>query len=223
MRKFKITDLLIGIIFTLLFISIAVVITVNFRPLYYLDINLLHIADTSGLSKDVIRENYDALIDYSFPFFQGPLQFPTLPSSENALIHFAEVKDIFTSFYILGMITLVLGIIIIIQKRKIKDISYLLVSAITAVVLPSILAVFLAVNFDRAFVLFHKLFFSNDYWLFDPTTDPVITILPDTFFMHCALMIIVIVVLFSIAFLTVYLLRKQHTGIKFRKNKGLKL
>ncbi len=222
MRRFKITDLLIGIIFTLFFISIAVVITVNFRPLYYLDINLLHIADTSGLSQDVIRENYDALIDYSFPFFQGPLQFPTLPSSENALIHFSEVKDIFTSFYILGMITLVIGMVIIIQKRKSNDFSYLLVSSITAVVLPSILAIFLAINFDRAFVLFHKLFFKNDYWLFDPTTDPVITILPDTFFMHCALLMIVIVVLFSIAFLTVYLWKKQHSGIKFRKLKGLK-
>jgi integral membrane protein (TIGR01906 family) len=222
MRRFKITDLLIGLVFTLLFISIAVVITVNFRPLYYYDINLLHIADTSGLNLDVLRENYDALIDYSFPLFQGPLQFPTLPSSENALIHFSEVKDIFTSFYILGMITLVLGIIIIVQKRKSNDISYLLVSSITAVVLPLILAIFLAINFDRAFILFHKLFFKNDYWLFDPTTDPVITILPDTFFMHCALLIIVIVVLFSIAFLTVYLWKKQHTGIKFRKNKGLK-
>lgn len=223
MRRFKIIDILIGIIFTLLFISIAVIVTINFRPLYYLDIDLLHITDTSGLSKEVIRENYDALIDYSFPFFQGPLRFPTLPSSENALIHFAEVKDIFTLFYILGMITLVLGVIIIVQKRKSNDISYLLVSAITAVVLPSILGIFLAINFDRAFVLFHKLFFRNDYWLFDPTTDPVITILPDSFFMHCALLIIAIVILFSIAFLAAYLLRKQHKGIKYRKNKGLKL
>lgn len=223
MRRFKITDILIGFIFTLMFISIAVIITINFRPLYYLDINLLHIPETSGLSKEVIRENYDALIDYSFPLFQGPLQFPTLPSSENALIHFAEVKDIFTSFYILGMITLVLGIIIIVQKRKSKDISYLLVSAITAVVLPLILAILLAINFDRAFVLFHKLFFRNDYWLFDPITDPVITILPDSFFMHCALLIIVIVILFSIAFLSVYFWKKQHKGIKYRKNKGLKL
>lgn len=223
MRKFKITDILIGLIFTLLFISIAVVVTINFRPLYYLDIELLHIEDTSGLSREVIRENYDALIDYSFPLFKGPLQFPTLPSSENALVHFSEVKDIFTSFYILGIITLVLGIFIIVQKRKKNDICYLLVSAITAVVLPLILAIFLGINFDRAFVLFHKLFFRNDYWLFDPTTDPVITILPDSFFMHSALLIIVIVVLFSIAFLTVYLWKKQHTGIKFRKNNGLKL
>ena len=138
MRHFKVTDILIGFIFTILFISIGVVFTINFRPLYYLDINLLHIEEDSGLTRDIIKENYDALIDYSTPFFKGDLVFPTLPSSENGLIHFAEVKDIFTDFYLLGAITLVIGIIIIIRKKNNKDISYLLVTAITAVVLPAI-------------------------------------------------------------------------------------
>ena len=96
-------------------------------------------------------------------------------------------------------------------------------SSVTAIVLPAIVALGLSIDFDRSFVLFHKIFFNNNYWLFDPTTDPVITMLPDTFFMHCAIMIIVIVVLLSIVFLAVYLWKRQHAGIKYRKNKGLKL
>ncbi len=222
MRRFKITDIFIGVLFTLLFISIAVVITINFRPLYYLDINLLHIEQNSGFSREIIKENYDALIDYSSPFFSGELKFPTLAASESGLIHFEEVKNIFTAFYILGAITLILGIIIIVQKAKNKDNSYLLVSAITSVVLPLFLALFLSIDFDRTFVLFHKLFFNNNYWLFDPATDPVITILPDTFFLHCAVMIIALVVLMSLAFLGVYLYKRKHTGLRYRKNKGLK-
>lgn len=222
MKRFKITDIVIGIIFTLLFISLAVVITINFRPLYYLDINLLNIEETSGLTKDVILSNYNALIDYCSPFFQGDLVFPTLSASKSGLIHFEEVKDIFVGFYQLGAITLILGIIIVIQKAKNKDFSYLLVSSITAVVLPLVLALFMMIDFDRSFILFHKLFFENDYWLFDPSTDPVITILPDTFFLHCAFMIIFIVILLSSVFLAVYLWKKQHSGIKYRRNKGLK-
>ncbi|MHB8131340.1 MAG: lipoprotein intramolecular transacylase Lit, partial [Mobilitalea sp.] len=62
----------------------------------------------------------------------------------------------------------------------------------------------------------------NDYWLFDPSTDPVITILPDTFFLHCALLIILIVLVFSIIFLVTYFWKKQHLSIKYRKNKGLR-
>jgi integral membrane protein (TIGR01906 family) len=223
MKKFKFTDIIIGIIFTLLFISLAVVITINFRPLYYMDVNLLNIEEQSGLSKEVILENYNTLIDYSSPFYKGELKFPSLTASASGLEHFIEVKNIFTDFYILGIITLIIGIVIIVYKRKKNDISYLLVSFITAIVLPLILGIILLTNFDRAFVTFHHIFFRNDYWIFDPLTDPVINILPDTFFLHCALLIICLVFIQSIIFLAFYYRKRQHTGIQYRKNKGLKL
>lgn len=223
MRRFKITDVLIGILFTLLFISIAVVITINFRPLYYLDIKLLNIEAMSGISKSEILRNYNALIDYSSPFFRGDLIFPTLTSSQSGLKHFAEVKNLFTDFYVLGAITLVLGIIIIIQKAKNKDYSYLIVSSITAIVLPLFLSIVMSLDFDRTFIIFHKIFFNNNDWMFDPVTDPVIYILPDTYFMHCAIMIILIVLLFSFIFMAVYFSNKKYFSIKYRKNRGLKL
>ena len=71
MKRFKITDLFIGIIFTLLFISIGVVFTINFRPLYYMDIKLLNIESNSGLAKEEIVKNYNTLIDYSSPLKKG--------------------------------------------------------------------------------------------------------------------------------------------------------
>lgn len=222
MKRFKFTDLLIGIIFSLLFISISVVVTINFRPLYYMDVNALKIEESSGFGKEEILNNYNALIDYSSPFYQGKLSFPTFAASDAGIQHFAEVKNIFTAFYILGAITLILGLFIIIQKAKKKDYSYLLVSSITAIVLPLIVGLFLAVDFDRAFVVFHKLFFKNDYWMFDPVTDPVINILPDTFFMHCAILIILIVLLGSTIFLLLYLRERRHFSIKNRKTKSLK-
>lgn len=223
MKRFKITDLLVGIIFALLFISIGVVFSVNFRPLYYMDIKLLHIDALSGLTNSEIIKNYDALINYCSPFFHGNLKFPTLTASESGLSHFAEVKDIFTDFYIIGAVTLVLGIIIIIKKARNKDYNYLLVSAITAIVLPMLLGLVMLIDFDRTFILFHKIFFKNNDWLFDPVTDPVINILPDTFFMHCALLIIIVVLLFSTTFFLVYINKKKHFSIKNRKNNGLKL
>lgn len=48
-----------------------------------------------------------------------------------------------------------------------------------------------ALNFERAFVLFHALFFpGKDNWLFDWRTDPVILILPEEFFRNCALLVL---------------------------------
>ena len=223
MKNFKFTDLLAGIIFTLLFISAAVVITINFRPLYYWDINYLNIEAASGLEKNTIIQNYDALIDYCSPFFQGELKFPTLKASLNGLQHFEEVKNIFTIFYITGAITLLIGIIIIIYKSRRKNYSFLPVSAVTAIILPSLLGICMAFDFDRAFLTFHKLFFRNSYWIFDPDTDPIILILPDSFFLHCAILIIMIVLLFCIIFAGFYYMIQRNRGINNRKIKSLKI
>ena len=223
LHRMKFTDFLIGIVFTLLFISISVVITINFRPLYYLDVKRLDIEQSSGYEKEEILDNYNTLIDYSSPFYKGSLKFPTLEASEAGLQHFKEVKDIFTAFYALAAITLVIAVCIIIYKTKKRDIGYLAASSLTAILLPSILGLLILLNFDRAFVIFHRLFFNNDLWIFDPITDPVIKILPDTFFLHCAIMIILLVILGSLCLYVSYRILKKRTGIRYRKLPDIKL
>ena len=60
--------------------------------------------------------------------------------------------------------------------------------------------------------MMHKIFFRNDYWLFNPATDPIIKILPDTFFMHCGMMIVGIVLLINIIFEIVYRKKRKTYG-----------
>ena len=69
---------------------------------------------------------------------------------------------------------------------------------------PVILAVLTAISWDTFFVKFHQLVFRNDFWIFDWRTDPVILILPDTFFLHCAVLIFSLVFFFSIVMLLLY-------------------
>lgn len=218
-KKFKPTDILIGIVFTLFFISLGLVFTINFRLLYYMDISILDIPKTSGLSAEVIIENYDALIDYCSPFFSGALKFPSLPASTEGLIHFEEVKNIFVSFYVIGIVSFVIGLVVILYKAKKKDKSYLRVSSITTLVLPIIVGGAIALNFDKAFVLFHKIFFRNDYWLFDPETDPIINILPAEYFMHCAIVIIVFVLLGSLALYLASNIGRKRSYERFKNKK----
>ena len=40
-----------------------------------------------------------------------------------------------------------------------------------------LLAIPIAVDFNKCFILFHEIMFSNDYWIFNPQLDPVINIL----------------------------------------------
>lgn len=205
-------NILLSLALVLFIISAAVVVTLNFRPLYYFDIDFLDIPAYSGYSREEIVQNYDALIRYNSVFGEKTLQFPTLAMSETGRIHFEEVKVVFVFFEVLAIISGALSVLGIAYRIKHKNPGYLLLAGILTVGIPAILAAFIAMNWEKVFVLFHKLVFNNDYWIFDPLTDPVIMILPDTFFMHCAVMILALVVLGSAVCLVLY-------GVSKRKNR----
>lgn len=195
--KFHVTDALIGLLCSLFFISFATILTINFRTLYYFDINYLDIVENCGYSKSVVLSNYNALIDWCSPFKTGPLILPSFPQSNDAIIHFNEVKQIFNQLYVFTGCLGVTFIALIIWKRNAKDYNYLLTSSIMTLVIPTLVGLFAAINFSNLFSIFHEIFFQNDYWLFDPNTDPIITILPEAFFMHCAIIIILFQFVFS--------------------------
>lgn len=188
--KSKLTKLTLSIILTLTIISLAVVLTLACKPLYYLDIHALHIPETTGCTISEIKANYNAVIDYCLSFGNAPLEFPTFPMSEGGRIHFEEVKNIFNLFKYMvigGTLASTAGIL---WMRRKHCYGYLKLTAILTVALPAIIGAAVALNWDRTFVTFHEIAFNNDYWLFDPATDPVINILPDLYFLHCAVMIL---------------------------------
>lgn len=198
----------LALVLTLTIISVSVVFTLAFRPLYYLDISALDIPGQSGYSEEEIRDNYDVLIDYNLSFGGGQLEFPTLAMSEPGRIHFEEVRDIFNLFKYMAAAGTVVSIAGIVFCTRRKEYKYLKLTSILTVALPAVLGILVALNWEQAFVTFHHIAFDNDYWIFDPATDPVIMILPDTFFLHCALMILGCVVLGSVICGVVYRRRR---------------
>ena len=64
-----------------------------------------------------------------------------------------------------------------------KPVSY------THLAAAAVIAVAAAIDFNRCFVIFHKLFFDNDLWLLDPEKDMIINILVEPFFADMALKI----------------------------------
>lgn len=63
------------------------------------------------------------------------------------------------------------------------------------------LAVFIALNFSKAFTLFHELLFTNDLWLLDPSKDLLINVLPNAFFQDIGIFIgVMFAVLLAAAF-----------------------
>ena len=190
--------------FTFSFIALIVNFTLIFKPLYYMDINVLNIEESSGLNKNELKANYDYLITYLTQNKTEEFNLPTLPSSEHGKIHFKEVKIIFDKIKVIFAFSIVISIIGIILNKKNKRIDYLLTSSILLLVMPLILLIPFMISFDKSFTAFHKIFFNNDYWLFDITADPIINILPQDFFFHCALLILALIITISIILRRIY-------------------
>jgi len=211
----KFITIILSICLTLFLISIAVKATLAFRPLYFYDIDHLNIAKDYGMAKEEIMKNYNILIDYIQKKSIAKLQMPSFSMSKQGEIHFTEVKALFMKFnnlmYITGIAS-ILGILLMIKERSYKYLKY---SSTLLLALPIFLAIPFAINFDESFTIFHKIFFRNDYWEFDPVKDPIINVLPQEFFFHCAVMILLILAIFSLISYVIYRKKIKH------KKKGL--
>jgi integral membrane protein (TIGR01906 family) len=170
-------------------IIISVKFTLNFKPLYYFDIDHLSITSNTTLSRDEIVTAYDYLIYYIDSSREMNFSIPNLPSSPQGSIHFQEVRAIFKKLDLLLCLCAAASAFGIYSCIKKREFSFLKLSSNFILIISASAILFFSVNFDQAFTLFHKLLFSNNYWLFDPATDPVINLLPEEFFFHCLLLI----------------------------------
>ncbi len=156
--------------------------------IYYIDIEVLEIPANSGYSREVILENYHAVMDYLSPFNTEDFHLPSMAYSQPGAIHFEECKVIFNAIYLWGAIAFVF---IALMMLFYKDRLACRIAGVLTLALPVTAGIAMAVDFDSTFVIFHKLLFNNMNWIFDARYDPIITILPEEFFMHCGIFIAV--------------------------------
>ncbi|KOR25005.1 TIGR01906 family membrane protein [Clostridium sp. FAM 1755] len=200
-------DILLSIILTNIFLIVSIKLTLNFKFLYYWDIKNLSITKNTDLSLKEIKENFNYLIYYLNSHKNITFCLPSLASSNEGIIHFKDVKNIFNFLDKFLFLNIFISIPFIYYKLKItKNVMFLKYSSVSSILIPILLLTPLILNFEKGFILFHKIFFSNDYWLFDPDKDPIINLLPETFFLHSALLILFFILLFS---LTCYILYKN--------------
>lgn len=198
-KKMKKTmNLIFCIFFSLLIIGSSTMITVGFKQLYYFDINYLKISEQNNLTKEEIKRNYDYMIDYNLNKISGEFELPTIKSSPEGKVHFEEVKEIVQNVIKLLIVSLIITIVGIIVNLKNNNIEFLNITSKLVIILPILVAIPMLINFDKTFVVFHKLMFDNDYWIFDPSKDPVINILPQEFFFHAGLLIVMLILLSSV-------------------------
>ena len=130
--------------------------------------------------------------------------------SASGKIHFQEVKVIFEVIQITMIISGSIAILMMIRRLKEKEYRFFKLTGMLTIIIPAMLVFVVALDFDRAFVIFHKIVFRNDFWIFNYRSDPVIKILPETFFMHCFILIVVIVIMLALFCLLFYKYKQKQ-------------
>ena len=182
-------------------ISSSITIAIKFKPLFLYDVKKFDLPNTVGLSYDKVVKNYDELMEYLNNKNISTLSMSDFKSSKEGLIHFEEVKKLFHLNYFINIVSLILSFIFLMYLFRNGLTNKLKKPLIVIFLCPIILVSILLLNFDKAFNLFHGVFFRNDYWLFDPNLDPIINILPQEFFMHSFILIIVLIEVFTLSLL----------------------
>jgi len=225
-KKTKALFIIVSIIYTASLVLFAISFSINlpiyFRPFYYALIKPLNIVndlnkETGGsyTYKDVV-EAYNEVLN--FCCFNTKFGTGKLAWSEDGMNHFKDCQGLFLLDTIVMFVSgLSIGGVHLLKRYKIIEpykFSHL-ISGITSIALPAIVGLLASINFEKAFEVFHHIFFpGKENWLFDQNTDQVILIMPMNYFMACAIFIGVSIV----GICTYYIVRNIRTIQKEKRN-----
>lgn len=190
-------------------IALSVTLTIFLAvPLFFGEIFWYQLTDLVQMTAGKIGHNFLILMNYLINPLETKLSMPDFPSSASGLHHFAEVKNLFMLVFFLTIIL----IPFIIRFMK-ENLSLVFHNGLRVVMLFPLAIGVIAwlIGFDQFFVAFHEVLFRDNSWLFDPATDPIISVLPEQFFMHSFLIFLLI---YELIFFVIY-----RRGTLFLKKK----
>lgn len=225
-KKQKALHITMSIVYTVSLVVFAITLSINlpiyFRPFYFMLMKPLGVVDAlnnytggSFTSKDVI-DAYNEVLNYCCFF----TKFGTgkLAWSQDGMDHFKDCQGLFLLDTILMFVSGGLLGLTHFLKRKgiIKPYKHShLIAGISAITIPTVIGALASIDFDQAFETFHHIFFpGKDNWIFQESTDQIILVLPEEFFMACAIFIGVGIVFISAYYITrgIIAIRKSKTA-----------
>lgn len=202
MRQSKLLSAVLSLLSSLFILTSSIAVPILLRPFYYAHITPLNLESATGLSRRQIIRSYDEILDYctgrSANFSVGGL-----PWSLSGKEHFSDVRNLFlldlSTAELTGLLLLFWSLFhrrFHVQPYRFRNRSFVFWGCIGLWLVFGCIGILIAVDFSRAFIVFHTLFFPNKYnWLFDFRADPIILLLPQTFFRSCALLVFMLLVL----------------------------
>ena len=217
MQKKTLWNRLVSLVFVialiLFILTSSIGLPIYIRGFYYAHITGFDLPGQSGYTYEEIKQAYDEVLDY---LTKPGLEFSSgvMPFSEEGAAHFADCKVLFDLNANVLILSSAVLLILFFLRRKIGPYRLFrkpaaLWSAVGVIVIPIVVGALAAMDFNRAFVVFHHIFFpGKDNWMFNPYTDAIIRVLPQDFFMHCAILIGAGVVVQAVIIIVCYFVTK---------------
>lgn len=211
----------LSLFIVLLVITFSIGLPIYFRPFYYMQIEKLEIPEYTGRTVSEIKDAYNEVLDFlvlpNREFGTGVFKW-----SEEGKSHFEDCKKLFDLNITIFIISLVAVVtLIILNKKKIFKLSrpfgfnFLFTCGASTLIFFALLGGICAIDFDKAFTIFHALFFpGKDNWMFNAREDQIILAMPQDFFMNCAILIASSIILISIGFIIYGIITKNKTPKK---------
>ena len=193
----------------LLLIASAVRFVINLPALYSYGFDRYEIADYTRIDRDDLISAGAQIRDYFNnddqdliirTFVNGVLTESLY--NEREIIHMRDVKALVQGVYLVQTLTALYiaafaAIGLAAQRKRFLPLLARCVGGggILTLALVGIVSVGALVGFDRLFLLFHLISFSNDFWQLDPSRDYLIAMFPQRFFFDATMLIAACVII----------------------------
>ena len=201
-RQSKLLAALAALLLALFVVAASIAVPLLCRPFYYAHISPMGLGEAVGLTREQVMQTYDEVMDYCFGKTEQ-FQLTHLIWSEDGAAHFKDTQLLFL-LDLRVLLVSALGLAAVwalgrfggVHPYRFLNRTPAFWAAAGVGAFFAVCGIIGAVDFDFFFVLFHKVLFpGKDNWIFSYKRDPVIYLLPQQFFLNCALLIFAMVVL----------------------------
>ncbi len=190
----------LSLVIILWFVTCSIFLFMNMPFIYTLVVHVLNVKNDIKMSSSQINENYLLIIRYLQSFFIRNMQ-TTLPINDIVRIHFGDVRKLIiaNNLFMVILTPIVLKILVKLRQNNLLWILKAMIKQIYALFV--FICVFALIDFNDAFIFFHRILFRNNDWIFDAKKEPIIILFPDQYFMIGFAFIFIVVTLFYITLL----------------------
>ncbi len=183
--------ILASIFFIFISISGVLFFILKHDYIYEYNLNSYPITERTSLEIEEIREINTQIKNY---FFDETEFLEVSIFNEKEIYHMKDVKDIINNLFLYGKLSSVVFVIIsliCVKKYKVRIYSVFKASSIVYSAILLALAIGFLISFNKLFIIFHEIAFSNDLWKLNINEDYLLMMYPENFFRDIALLILI--------------------------------